>query len=121
MCAVACRLGHLSTLPRECAFAEPASSSHRCGSSRKQVKQRCADAFADPPRLDPEIVEPADLALVDERRPADEAAVDLGDVELLLAQPGRREVETLGPVADDEEEPVLRGGSWSGACASPGT
>jgi hypothetical protein len=44
-----------------------------------------ADPLADPFRLDPEIVEPANVALQGECRPADGAAVDVRDMELLFA------------------------------------
>jgi hypothetical protein len=64
------------------------------------LEEQPPDAEADPGRLDPEILEPADLAARDQRRPADRASLLLGDVEQPLAQALRLEVAAERPLLD---------------------
>jgi hypothetical protein len=67
---------------------------------RDVLEQRAAEAAADPGRLDPEILEPADLAARDQRRPSDRPSVRLGDVEQTAAQALGVEVAAARPLLD---------------------
>src|SRR5439155_22884090 len=63
------------------------------------IEERRSDAFPDPVGLDPEILEPAHLALRNERAPPDRPAGALGDEYDQLAEALRREVAAIRPLA----------------------
>jgi hypothetical protein len=67
---------------------------------RDPLEQPAAEPAPDPGRVDPQILEPADLAARDQRRPADRASLLLGDVEQPLAQALRLEVAAERPLLD---------------------
>ena len=67
---------------------------------RDMLEQRATETAADPGRLDPEVLEPADLPARDQRRPADRPPVRLGDIEQAPAQALGVEVTTTRPLLD---------------------
>src|SRR5262249_26455577 len=79
-------------LPLEPARAELA------GPVGSVLEEQPADAAADPGRVDPEVLEPADLAARDQRRPADRGALGLGDEDEPGAQALGFEVAAHRPV-----------------------
>jgi hypothetical protein len=64
------------------------------------LEERATEAAADPGRLDPEILEPADLAAQDQRGPADRSSIGLGDVDEAGAQALGLEVAATRPLLD---------------------
>src|SRR5207248_3003016 len=57
------------------------------------------DAAADPSGMDPEILQPGCLAFRDQRAPADRVAARVRDEDDQLAEPLRREVPLVRPLA----------------------